>query len=744
MKDAQKPDHVSLGTLINRMKEGRFVVPDFQRDFEWEPWDIRELMRSILLDYFIGSLLLWRSTDEHIGALDCEPLYGGVSEGRPEYIVLDGQQRLTAMYYAFISPDLPLPRRRNRAFYYVRVDRFMAEEYDDSFHYDWYWGDWPRLLGNSTAQFERHVFPFSIVGAGQFELPNWVQGYERYWNEAAIRLSAEGKDSAVAAQHARNAAAFGKHLAETVGQFQISFVELAPGLGIDKVCDIFTQINSRGVRLDIFDLMNALLKPKGLQLRKKLWREAASRLEFVETPKMNVYVLQVMSILRQTYCSPKYLYFLLPGSERPLRDPDGTLRREILVSDIEDFESRWRSAVDAIERAIRLLRHPQEFGVTASNYLPYVSILPVFASLLAQVDGMQPEAKLEGRRKFRLWYWSSVFTNRYSGSVESTSARDFQDVRAWLENEEAEPLLIEEFRNRFTNLDLRGEVKRGTSIYNGIFNLLVIEGARDWITGDVPQPDDLDDHHIVPVAWTSKQDVGLLGSSILNRTPLTSGTNRDVISDRLPNAYLPELIDQAGRHQVERILASHFISPAALDILLRAPFTTADFDEFLNERRRTIVEAIGSLLVHERLDLSPALRELDERLESVELRMRSALNDVTAGDWKRLPSHVLQKVNERIDRELRRNPAQSAEFGNFLRRLEFADLRELQDSMTSKELWPLFEGRFGTKEALASKFNQLAELRNCIRHSRSVSDIVRMEGEAALLWFESAFKENAA
>jgi len=48
MKDAQKPDHISLTTLLNRLKEGRFVIPDFQREFEWKPWDISELMRSIL------------------------------------------------------------------------------------------------------------------------------------------------------------------------------------------------------------------------------------------------------------------------------------------------------------------------------------------------------------------------------------------------------------------------------------------------------------------------------------------------------------------------------------------------------------------------------------------------------------------------------------------------------------------------------------------------------------------------
>ena len=47
-------------TLVNRLREGRYVIPDFQREFEWKPWDISELMRSIFLDYFIGSLLLWK------------------------------------------------------------------------------------------------------------------------------------------------------------------------------------------------------------------------------------------------------------------------------------------------------------------------------------------------------------------------------------------------------------------------------------------------------------------------------------------------------------------------------------------------------------------------------------------------------------------------------------------------------------------------------------------------------------
>src|ERR1700730_3921930 len=69
MKDAQKPDHISLNALIGRLREGRFVIPDFQREFEWRPADIKELMRSIFLDYYIGSLLLWKGKRENFEAL---------------------------------------------------------------------------------------------------------------------------------------------------------------------------------------------------------------------------------------------------------------------------------------------------------------------------------------------------------------------------------------------------------------------------------------------------------------------------------------------------------------------------------------------------------------------------------------------------------------------------------------------------------------------------------------------------
>lgn len=484
-----------------------------------------------------------------------------------------------------------------------------------------------------------------------------------------------------------------------------------------------------------------MLKPKGLQL-KHLWREAKPRLEFVESGRINVYVLQVMSILLQAYCSPKYLYYLLPGQPRSVREADGSLRKEVLIRDTGEFERHWRQAVDALEKAISLLRHPQEFGAISSNYLPYVSILPAFAALQAAVRAMPPNRQLDAQRKLRHWYWASVFTNRYSGSVESTSARDFQDVKGWFDEDTSEPSLLAEFRARFRNLELRRETKRGTSVYNGIFNLLVLRGARDWMTGNVPQYGDLDDHHIVPKKWGQDHDLGGVIDTILNRTPLTSQTNRNVIRNRLPNEYLPELIAANGEKPVRATLESHFISSAALAILLRDPFTRDDFEAFLTERQRTIQDAIEDLLVKERLDLPPQIRELDAAIEEVELDLRRRIARALDGDSGKLPSHVLQRAEERIRTAAKRNPALDLDhYQTLAGKLEYCDLRELQNVISNKTHWPLFQAGFASREILATRFGQLAELRNAIRHSRTVDEVSRKDGEAAILWFRQVLAQ---
>ncbi|MBC8522402.1 hypothetical protein H8D29_00575 [PVC group bacterium] len=415
-----------------------------------------------------------------------------------------------------------------------------------------------------------------------------------------------------------------------------------------------------------------------------------------------------------------------------------------MISDTIDFKAVWEKAVDSIEHAIKQLSHPQEYGVISSNYIPYVSIVPVFAAIQSFYSTLDPTKQLNARRKIKHWYWASVFTKRYSGSVESTSAKDFIDIQKWIANSDDEPALIQELENNFRNIDFKGETKSGTSVYNGIFNLLVIKGAMDWMTGNVPQHDDLDDHHIIPASWGKKHLKGDLVHTILNRTPLSANTNRNVIGKKLPNEYLPELIKSNGEKTVRAILESHFVSSIAFDILLRDPFTPEDFEEFIAERQRTLQDAIENLLIKERLDLSSSLRELDEQIEWIELYVRSLILDKLDSDVTLVPSGVLEKVNDRISSLIKKKSnLDPTTFETLEGKLEQFDLRELQSTILNKSLWERFDSCFGTKQELETKFDQLAELRNAIRHSRAVDEVTKKEGEAAIVWFKQILESKS-
>jgi hypothetical protein len=100
----------------------------------------------------------------------------------------------------------------------------MAEEYDEAFGYEWLTRRWVKVLASKEAQYATHLFPFSVIGATGWELPNWVQGYEAFWNAKVAEAKTAGDMAAakVAQNHAFNAKEFGEHLQGITGQYQIS------------------------------------------------------------------------------------------------------------------------------------------------------------------------------------------------------------------------------------------------------------------------------------------------------------------------------------------------------------------------------------------------------------------------------------------------------------------------------------------------------------------------------------------
>lgn len=133
---------------------------------------------------------------------------------------------------------------------------------------------------------------------------------------------------------------------------------------------------------------------------------------------------------------------------------------------------------------------------------------------------------------------------------------------------------------------------------------------------------------------------------------------------------------------------------------------------------------------------APKLKKLDGMIDQIELKLREVVAVALDGSLAEIPEHVKQNVEPRIVGVLTKHPGtDEAELRSLPRILEYFDLRELQDTITRKSLWPVFAERFGTKEQLVGRFGQLAELRNALRHTRTVEPTTRLDGEAAIHWF---------
>lgn len=742
MKNVEKADRVHLGSLIDSLKKGHYVIPDFQRDFEWEPWDVRELIRSIFMDYYIGTLLLWKGNKENFKTLSCESIYGFKEKLDPQHIVLDGQQRLTAIHYAFFAPDVPFPKRSKGVIYLIDIRCLLEEDYENFIDYEFLTNKNKRLLKDKSLQFESHTFPLGEMKGGSWGTSDWIKEYRDYWQNKA-EISEDETEKGIFSNYAQEAGTFRTILEELFNEFYISYIELDHQIEVAKVCDIFTQINSKGVRLDIFDLLNAILRPKDIFL-KQMWRDAEEKLAYTDTKKMKTYILQVMSVIEQSYCSSKYLYYLVPESKKTIRKPDGTKEQIILIKDVEEFNNKWSLAVDALKKAIESLKNPRDFGAIKPAFVPYPSIIPAFASIKEFVRKTKPSNILDVNRKIRKWYWASIFTNHYSSSVESTTAKDYMSLQKWFKDDAAVPDIIEEFTHGVKNIDLRNDHAKGSAIYNAIFNLLVINEARDWNNFELPEYSELDDHHIVPYS-VFKEEGGKAINSILNRTPISDSTNRHIIRNRMPHDYIQEMLDNNEEKQVYQVFESHLVSKHAVEILLRKPFTKSDFDDFLEERKRTIFEAIQTQLIDEKINIPAHLKYLDKEIEEVEFALRGIIVSIIGNDLesykKKIPQHIQVKIQGRIDSDMKKkSTAVPEDYQTFDNRIEFFDLREYQEVIVSKTNWDLFSGIFKDKNNLDIRFNQLGALRNGIRHSRSISEIEQLDGEVAIKWFKLLIK----
>lgn len=96
------PTSESLKFLLQLIHNREMALPDFQRDFVWDPFATEELIESIISNFPAGSLLRIKNGQQLVfqprAVEDAPPLS---TAAKPAYLILDGQQRLTSLYQAF-------------------------------------------------------------------------------------------------------------------------------------------------------------------------------------------------------------------------------------------------------------------------------------------------------------------------------------------------------------------------------------------------------------------------------------------------------------------------------------------------------------------------------------------------------------------------------------------------------------------------------------------------------------------
>ena len=85
-----------VGDLVHDVITGRIGLPDLQRPFVWRDNKVRELLDSMIKGFPIGYVMLWESPSNYAARKSSigsnEKTYD-----EPKELVIDGQQRLTAL-----------------------------------------------------------------------------------------------------------------------------------------------------------------------------------------------------------------------------------------------------------------------------------------------------------------------------------------------------------------------------------------------------------------------------------------------------------------------------------------------------------------------------------------------------------------------------------------------------------------------------------------------------------------------
>lgn len=255
MKNQKDTVRKMVGWLNNPEKDGGFWLPNIQRPFVWSEEQIERLFDSIMREYPISTLLVWKTKskirrrkfiDNYHRGLKLSDYYVPEDDGT-KLLVLDGQQRLQALYIGLCGS-------------------YEKKE----LHFD--------VLSGDLAAPDDIRYRFRFLAPGKAEFP-WIRFKDLVFsNEAPHHLAQAIGQREGLPKEQLDRLVDNIWLADKVfvNQERLAYQELDsvdnPKLySEDDVVEVFIRANSGGTRLGKSDLLFSLLTSS--------WEDADDRME---------------------------------------------------------------------------------------------------------------------------------------------------------------------------------------------------------------------------------------------------------------------------------------------------------------------------------------------------------------------------------------------------------------------------------------------------------------------------------
>ena len=685
-----KPDDISFQDLIVGISSCKIQIPPFQRSFVWRPSDIKFLLDSIYRGYPIGSFIFWKTMRKlprtrSVGNIAFESRE--IAEGTEISYVLDGQQRITSLFAAI--KGAAIDTERYRFLFDLRSKKFLVGQQQDASPEELLAGDRERLQISIEAIFTNNRASYRQLcrqyGDNEKYAGTLDTLYDRFmsYRFSVIHVI----DQELRGDEDRSE-------------------------GVRQVVRMFSRINETGRKLTVVAKMVARCWGEGFDLHESLDEFYASK--------------ELEGIREET---------LLQAASAILNYRKARSRDILERTNIRKLEADWDSIIKSFHLAIEFVK--TKLKVRNLDYLPFDVILVPLTYLFHKNHALNNEQTLRVEK----WFWRACLSNRYDATVEARIEEDCLAFDELLEGKDPQFAFLIDWGELKNNLitqryNLRNAfVKTVLALYSFADPKNLVDGRSVSFDGVFSGYYKHNLHHIFPQAYLRANQARQRDffDSIVNIMFIPAITNND-ICDKAPSLYFRNL--QKENQDLEGILQHHYIPGLAQSGLLED-----DFARFLDFRADQLVKVFRA-----RTGIGSASEELfssdpAKPISLLETRMRNFLHQTLKGGasdsyWKEcIPPDIQEAVNKKLGEEMKRHPYGQSEFDRDEVRIQFLDVMDYAKVILFN--WEVLGTHFGSKGEVEKHFLAFKNYRNPVKHGRSLNEVDKRNGEAAVLWLEN-------